>query len=480
MSTPATATAATATTATTKVSAMEKFKNMGLQLKEKAQIYMDANPERVEEMKAQAFETLRKKIEDEVDKEEAMKLALEADGKTLPKGEQFKAKAVGVLQPQIVKLADQQQQVVAEQTAAATVASDAGFVDPEAKVAREKKSEALPAALSTAQNLVSKGAASTYRLASGYEMPVMAYGTFRSSPGEVYTCVLEAIKAGYRHFDCAHIYGNEQEIGKAFHHAFSEGMVTREDLFITGKLWNSDHEVSMVAPALQHSLANLQLDYFDLYLIHFPVAWTHTGLDTPGWGSSQLGHTPLIDTWRELERCVTLKKARSIGVSNYPLLLIHDLVTQARIPVSCNQIETHVYYTRDSLVKYCLSRHICVTAHSPLGGGKANEEEFTQTTSPLEDPVVVAIATAHNMTPAQVCLRFLLQRGIVVAAKSTKVSRMQENLHTADKTMQLSEEDMQQLHGLDKYQSYKTNPNPLASFIGGPDCFTKEGTDIFD
>jgi len=236
----------------------------------------------------------------------------------------------------------------------------------------------------------------------------------------------------------------------------------------------------MVAPALQHSLANLQLDYFDLYLIHFPVAWTHTGLDTPGWGKSQLGDTPLIDTWRELERCVTLKKARSIGVSNYPLLLIHDLVTQARVPVSCNQIETHVYYTRDSLVKYCLSRHICVTAHSPLGGGKANQEEFTQTTSPLEDPVVVAIATAHNMTPAQVCLRFLLQRGIVVAAKSSQVSRMQENLQTVDQKMQLSKEDMQQLHGLDKYQSYKTNPNPLASFIGGPDCFTKEGTDIFD
>jgi len=293
---------------------------------------------------------------------------------------------------------------------------------------------------------------------------------------------LEAIKAGYRHFDCAHIYGNEQEIGKAFHSAFSEGLVTREELFITGKLWNSDHDVMIVEQAMEHSLSNLQLDYFDLYLIHFPVAWTHTGIATPGWGQSQLGDTPLIDTWRELERCVTLKKVRSIGVSNYPLLLLHDLVTQARVPVSCNQIETHVYYTRESLVKYCLSRHICVTAHSPLGGGKANEEQYTHLTSPLEDPVVVAIATAHNITPAQVCLRFLLQRGIVVLPKSSQVLRMKENRQTvvADPTMHLSEEEMQQLHGLDKYQSYKTNPNPLASFVGGPDCFTQEGTDIFD
>merc|ERR1740139_790122 len=181
-----------------------------------------------------------------------------------------------------------------------------------------------------------------------------------------------------------------------------------------------------------------------------------------------------------MEALVDAGTCRSIGVSNYPMMLLHDLVTQARAPVSCNQIETHVYYTRDSLVKYCLSRHICVTAHSPLGGGKANEEQYTHTTSPLEDPVVVAIATAHNMTPAQVCLRFLLQRGIVVLPKSSQVSRMQENIHTVDQTMQLTEEDMQQLQGLDKYQSYKTNPNPLASFIGGPDCFTKEGTDIFD
>jgi len=320
---------------------------------------------------------------------------------------------------------------------------------------------------------------------------------------------LEALKAGYRHFDCAHIYGNEKEIGNAFQFAFTNKLVTRNELFITGKLWNSDHDVMVVEDAINHSLSNLQLDYFDLYLIHFPIAWKHTGLATPGWGKSVLGDTPLIDTWREMERCVALKKCRSIGVSNYPLLLLHDLVNQARVPVSCNQIETHVYYTRESLVKYCLSRHICVTAHSPLGGGKANETEYTNMKSPLEDPIVLEIASTNNITPAQVLLRFLLQSGVVVLPKSVKASRMKENINallvsstsvgpaevnknnghknkdadetmTTNRNMNLSNNDMEQLRGLDKYKSYKTNPNPLASFVDGPDCFTKDGTDIFD
>lgn len=317
----------------------------------------------------------------------------------------------------------------------------------------------------------------TYKLASGHDMPVVAYGTFRSTPGEIYDAILEALKAGYRHFDLAHVYGNEPEIGKAFQHAFDTGLVTRSDLFVTGKLWNSDHEVDIVPQACNHSLHNLGLEYFDLYLIHFPVAWKHTGLATPSWGKSELGDTPLIDTWRAMEKLVDAGKAKSIGVSNYPLMLLHDLVTQARIPVSCNQIETHVYYTRESLVKYCQSRNICVTAHTPLGGGKANEA-WTKTPSPLEDEVVNQIAASKGATPAQVLLRFLLQRGIVVLPKSVKAHRMAENINLLE--FVLSDDEMSQLSVLDKYKSYKTNPNPLDGVLGGPDAFTPQGTDIFD
>jgi len=334
----------------------------------------------------------------------------------------------------------------------------------------------LNASISDAK--ASKSNMPTYKLASGYDMPVVAYGTFRSSPGEAYEAVLEAIKAGYRHFDLAHIYANEKEIGRALAHAFETGLVKREELFITGKLWNSDHDVEIVPQACKHSLNNLGLDYFDLYLIHFPICWKHTGLDTPSWGKSELGDTPLIDTWRAMEKLVDAGTIRSIGVSNYPMMLLHDLVTQARIPVSCNQIETHVYYTRDSLVKYCQSRNICVTAHTPLGGGKANEV-WTNHKSPLEDPVVVAIAESKGATPAQILLRFLLQRGIVVLPKSVKPSRMAENIDLFG-IEALSNEDMAKLAALDKYQSYKTNPNPLNAFLGGPDAFTPEGTDIFD
>lgn len=289
---------------------------------------------------------------------------------------------------------------------------------------------------------------------------------------------------------CAHlrfttISGNEKEIGDALKQAFDEGLVQRKDLFITGKLWNSDHEVEIVPQACEYSLKNLGLDYFDLYLIHFPIAWKHTGLATPSWGKSELGDTPLIDTWRAMEKLVDVGKCKSIGVSNYPLLLLHDLVTQARVPVSCNQIEVHAYYTRESLVNYCLSRNICVTAHTPLGGGTSNKELW-KVAIPLEDPTVVKIATLSSSSssssaktsPAQVLLRFLLQRGIVVLPKSVKSHRMAENLNVFD--VSLSDEEMSSLMKLDKYTSAKTNPNPLSSFLGGPDAFTPEGTDIFD
>lgn len=316
-----------------------------------------------------------------------------------------------------------------------------------------------------------------YKLNSGYEMPVIAYGTFRSKSSEVGPAVIHAIEAGYRHFDLAHVYGNEKEIGQAFQQAFEKKLVTREELFITGKLWNSDHDVDIVPQACAVSLKDLQLDYFDLYLIHFPVCWKHTGLETPSWGASELGTTSLIDTWRAMEQLVEKGVCKSIGVSNYPLLLMHDLTTQAKIQPACNQIEVHAYYQRESLVNYCLSRNICVTAHTPLGGGRANNDTW-QTPIPLEDPVICNIAEAHGKSAAQVLLRFLLQNGIVVLPKSVKPHRMAENLNLLD--FALTEEDMAKISKLEKYISYKTNPNPLSAFIGGKDCYSAQGTDIFD
>jgi diketogulonate reductase-like aldo/keto reductase len=251
----------------------------------------------------------------------------------------------------------------------------------------------------------------TQELPNGSRIPVVGYGTFRSATNEVGPAVLEALKVGYRHLDLAHVYGNEKEIGVALKQAFDEGIVKREDLFITGKLWNSDHDVDIVPQACDHSLANLGLDYFDLFLIHFPVCWKHTGLATPSWGKSELGTTSLIDTWRAMEKLADAGKCRSIGVSNYPLRTLHDLVTQARIQPACNQIEVHAYYVRESLVNYCLSRNICIVAHTPLGGGLLNKETWNYET-PMQSAVIQGIAEAHKVTVTQVLLRYLLQRGI--------------------------------------------------------------------
>lgn len=180
-----------------------------------------------------------------------------------------------------------------------------------------------------------------------------------------------------------------------------------------------------------------------------------------------------------MEGLVEKGVCKSIGVSNYPLMLLHDLVTQAKIQPACNQIEVHAYYQRESLVNYCLARNICVTAHTPLGGGMANASAgWTETLIPLKDQVIVDIAKAHKKSPAQVLLRFLLQLGVAVLPKSVKAHRMAENKDILG--FALTEDDMKKIKTLDKYVSYKTNPNPLSAFLGGKDTYSPEGTDIFD
>jgi len=317
-----------------------------------------------------------------------------------------------------------------------------------------------------------------YKLSSGFEMPMLGYGTFRSEPGVVRIAVLEAIKAGYRHLDLAHVYGNEPEIGTALQEAFSSGLVKREELFLVGKLWNSDHEVEIVPQAYQKSCSDLGVEYLDLYLIHFPIAVNFTGLDNPNCGpGAKLGSTPLIDTWRAMEKLVDEGKVRSIGVSNFPMMLMHDLYNQARIKPAVNQIEVHPFYIRDSLVNYCLSRDIAVTAHTPLGGGQLNAEQW-QAKAPMDSAEIGQIANAKGRAPAQVILRWLLQRKIIIIPKSLSAARIVENANLYG--FELTPDEMATISGLDRYASAKTNPNPQSHFLEGPDCFEKGGLDIFD
>lgn len=158
-------------------------------------------------------------------------------------------------------------------------------------------------------------------------------------------------------------------------------------------------------------------------------------------------------------------------------MLMHDLVTQARIQPSCNQIEVHPFYTRESLVNYCLSRNICVTSHTPLGGGLANKAKWN-VHAPIESEEIKKIACSKGKTPAQIILRWHLQRGLIPLPKSVRPERMEENIAIFD--FELTTEEMNTISSLDKYVSFKVNPNPLAAFVGGPDAFTAYGTDIFD
>jgi len=243
-----------------------------------------------------------------------------------------------------------------------------------------------------------------------------------------------AIKSGYRHIDCAQIYGNEKEIGEALQELFKEGVVTREELFITSKVWNSNHATEHVEGAAKSIIANLQCEYLDLALIHFPMAFAFTG-DVAQPGESKRDEkdriimdeeTPLHVTWAAMEKLVENKLARSIGVSNYSMRETRDALAYAKIPPAVNQLETHVYFSRSSLIDYCNEKKISVTAHTPLGGGAANVELFGST-SPLEDEAVKAIAAKVGRSPAQVLLRWCLQHGMVVIPKSTKESRILEN-----------------------------------------------------
>jgi aldehyde reductase len=301
----------------------------------------------------------------------------------------------------------------------------------------------------------------TVTLSSGHKMPIIGMGVWRADPGVIHNLIIEAIKIGYRHFDCAADYGNEKEVGAALADAFKQGLVTREELFITTKLWNSDH--GHVKEACQDSLKNLQLEYLDLYLVHFPIATKHTGVGTTGSAIGEDGvldidvTITLEDTWHAMEGLVSSGFARSIGISNYDLFLTRDCLAYSKIKPAVNQIETHPYFQRADLVRFNQKHGVSITAHTPLGGGAANVEMF-KSVNALEDPTLQGIARKYNKTAAQIALRWGIQRNTVVIPKSNKVARLKENFDVFD--FELTEEDMKTIKSLDKRM--RTN---------NPECF---------
>lgn len=301
-------------------------------------------------------------------------------------------------------------------------------------------------------------------LNDGHRIPVVGFGTFApdkfpKSMSEEATRV--AIEAGYRHIDCAYLYGNEVEVGRAIKEKIVDGTIRREDLFHTGKLWSTFHSPELVRPALEKSLKDLQMDYLDLFLIHVPVEFK-PGEDlvpVDENGKYLYNNTDLRDTWEALERCKDAGLVKSIGVSNFnrrQLELILNKPGLKHKPV-CNQVECHLYLNQSKLLEFCKSHDIALVAYSALGSSRDDTWGIGKDTPVLlEDPVLNAIADKLGRTPAQVAMRYLLQRGIVVLAKSFTPARIKQNLQVLD--FQLSEEDMTSLDGRNQDLRYDSMP----------------------
>ena len=291
----------------------------------------------------------------------------------------------------------------------------------------------------------------TVKFRNGDQAHAIGLGTWKATGDTVKQAVKDAINAGYRHIDTAAVYQNETEIGQALQEIFSEGQLKREDLFITSKLWNDAHAAEDVLPALQESLNKLQLDYLDLYLIHWPVAF-QKGIGFPSKPDEyrSLDEVPLLTTWKKMEEAYDQGLARHIGVSNFSQKKLEDLNANARIIPEVNQVELHPLLQQNSLKDYCDKNNIILTAYSPLGSGDRPDTMKADNEPNLFDiPAIKEIGHKHGVSPAQVLIGWHAQRGSSAIPKSTNPAHMKSNLDAGE--IELDESDMSVIANLDRH-----------------------------
>ncbi|XP_057364886.1 aldo-keto reductase family 1 member B1-like [Daphnia carinata] len=285
------------------------------------------------------------------------------------------------------------------------------------------------------------------RLNNGYEMPIMGFGTYSGKPEEFTRMISDAINAGYRHIDGAMFYGNEVDVGNAVRQKIEEKVVKREDLFLVSKLWPTFMSPHLVEPTLRQTLKDLQTDYLDLYLIHWPTAFEENmGLVPKGEDGKILFKTvDFVDTWKSMEACVRQGLVRSIGISNFNSQQISRLMSHCSIKPVTNQIEVHAYLNQKKLIEFCSQHAIIVTAYGPLGRPGFQKDDSEPVL--ILDPKVKELSAKYGRTPAQIALRYLTMQNLPVIPKSSTKSRIEENLASLE--FDLSKEDMAILDGLD-------------------------------
>ncbi len=291
---------------------------------------------------------------------------------------------------------------------------------------------------------------------NGDQLDAIGLGTWKSGDEEVKQAIKLALQNGYRHIDCAAIYGNEDAIGEAFKEIFDEGKIKREEVFITSKLWNNAHLPQHVAPALEQTLKDLQLDYLDLYLMHWPVAFK-PDVQNPSGPQDYLtpAEAPIEDTWQAMIKLQEKGMARHIGVSNFSIKKLEDLRKKVSFLPEMNQVELHPLLQQNDLFEYCSNHGILLTAYSPLGSGDRSDG-MKQDNEPnmMELETVKALAAKHRVTAGQILIAWSHQRGTAVIPKSTSEGHIKDNIAAA--AVNFDQQDLKDLAALDRHYRYVT------------------------